>query len=90
MSRRAVRPLDAFVSPDLELTTIQIELKKWGEQPVVKLVGRFITKLVRVGLDSQAIIETRYLTPAGVAFIEEMRAAFAGASARAEKEQHTQ
>lgn len=84
MSRRANRPLDAMVSPDLELTSIQGELKRWGEQPVVKMVGRPITKPANIGLDSTAIIETRYLTAAGAAFIEEMRAAFAGQHARKE------
>lgn len=82
MSRRPNKPLDAIVSPDLELTSITIELKKWGEQPVVKLVGRPITKKAIIGLNASAIIETRHLTPSGVLFIEEMRAAFASKSQR--------
>ena len=84
MSRRAIRPLDAMVSPDLELSTIEIELKRWGEQPIVKLIGRPITKPAHIGLDTKVIIETRYLTASGAVFIEEMRAAFAGQHSRKE------
>lgn len=84
MSRRPSRPLDAIVSPDLELTSITIELRKWGEQPLVKLVGRPITKKANIGLDATSIIETRHITPSGVLFIEEMRMAFAGRAQRAE------
>lgn len=79
MTRRT-KGLDAMVSVNLELTRIEIDMKRWGELPTVTMRGRVHTRKAALGAQSEALIQTRYISPAGLAFIQEMREAFAAAS----------
>jgi hypothetical protein len=73
--------MSSRVRADLELTRIVIELDKFGKPPTVKLEGRLITpRQPTVGLQSNIVITTRHLGKTGELWINEMRAAFAGAA----------
>lgn len=71
-------PLLARIAPGIDLDTITIRLDPAVALPVVELAGKIATGRPRVDGVSRAVITTVHMTPAGVAFIEEMKAAFRG------------